>query len=437
MSLLRLGIYIDFVYRTDDQGVSGEHAVARFAAELGPRVGEAVLFGRLHPEPGREPYPLPDAGVRFVALPHYPSVSAIGPLVRAAARSCRIFASEVGKLDAVWLFGPHPLSLAFTAIARARGVPVFHGIRQDLPAYIGMRLPNRRWLWALGAAYALDRTYRALGRWIPTMVVGEDLAAKFGARRRASVIPIGISLTGDDDVLTVEHETARTWDGELRLLSVGRLDPEKNPLLLADILALLRSRDPRWALEVAGDGPMREAVREHAAELGVGDHLRLAGHVQNGPRLNELYRTAHAFLHVSFTEGLPQVLFEANAAALPIVATDVGGVGAALDGGAAGLLIPPADAEQAARAVERLRDEPALRRRLVERGLALARRSTMEHSHERIVAFIGERLGSAPAQQAAQGPPGELRERVGHPEPLAARPQDAQGGGSAEGDRQP
>jgi len=391
---MRLGIYIDFVYRTDDRGVSGEHAVARFVASLGPRVGEAVLFGRLHPEPGREPYPLPEAGVRFVALPHYPSVKALASLLRAAVRSCRVFASEVGRLDAVWLFGPHPLSLAFTAIARAQGVPVFHGIRQDLPAYIGMRLPSRRWLWALGAAHALDRCYRELARWIPTMVVGDDLAERFGARRRRTVLPIGISLTGAEDILPIEHEAERSWDGPLRLLSVGRLDPEKNPVLLADVLARLRERDGRWTLDVAGNGPMSEAVRRRAAELGVGEHLRLLGHVPNGPRLNELYRASHGFLHVSFTEGLPQVLFEAHAAALPIVATDVGGVRAALDDGAAGLLVPPADAERAARAVERLRDDPALRRRLVEHGLELARRSTMEHSHDRIVRFIDEQLGS-------------------------------------------
>ena len=423
---MRLGIYIDFVYRTDDRGVSGEHAVARFAAELGPRVGETVLFGRLHPEPGREPYPLPEDGVRFVALPHYPSVKALGSLVRAAAGSCRIFAAELDRLDAVWLFGPHPLSLAFTAIARARGVPVFHGIRQDLPAYIGRRLPNRRWLWALGAAHAIDRCYRELARWIPTMVVGDELADKFGARTRGTVLPIGISLTAAEDVLTIEHETARSWDGPLRLLSVGRLDPEKNPMLLADVLARLRARDDRWSLDVAGDGPMFEAVRERAAELGVGEHLRLLGHVQNGPQLNELYRTSHAFLHVSFTEGLPQVLFEAHAAALPVAATDVGGVRAALDGGAAGLLVPPADAEQAARAVERLRDDQALRRRLVEHGLELARRSTMEHSHAHIVQFIEERLGpgSSQPQQRPEPAADELGEGVREPEPRAAREQD-------------
>ena len=435
---MRLGIYIDFVYRTDDRGVSGEHAVARFAASLGPRVGEAVLFGRLHPEPGREPYPLPEEGVRFVALPHYPSVKALGSLVRAFVRSCRVFASEVRGLDAVWLFGPHPLSLAFTAIARARGVPVFHGIRQDMPEYIRKRLPSRRWLWALGAAYALDRTYRGLARWIPTMVVGDDLAEKFGARTRRTVIPIGISLTGAEDVLTIEHEAARSWEGRpLRLLSVGRLDPEKNPLLLADVLACLRARDDRWTLDVAGDGPMFDAVRERAAELGVGEHLRLLGHVQNGPRLNALYRTSHAFLHVSFTEGLPQVLFEAHAAALPIAATDVGGVRAALDGGAAGLLVPPADAEQAALAVKRLRDDPALRRRLVGHGLELARRSTMEHSHDHIVQFIEGQLGSAQAEHRAEPAAEDLGEGVRQPEPPATRQQDPDPRDAAQHDGKP
>jgi glycosyltransferase involved in cell wall biosynthesis len=95
------------------------------------------------------------------------------------------------------------------------------------------------------------------------------------------------------------------------------------------------------------------------------------------------------------------VIFEAYAAGLPIVATDVGGVSSALAGGDAGLLIPPASAPAAVAALERLRDEPDLRRRLIERGLELAAGDTMDAQLDRIVEFFSSRLGGgAPAAAA-------------------------------------
>ena len=61
-------------------------------------------------------------------------------------------------------------------------------------------------------------------------------------------------------------------------------------------------------------------------ELGVADHADLLGYVPITDGLLDVYRSSHAFLHVSWTEGLPQTLFEAFAAGLPVVATAVGGV---------------------------------------------------------------------------------------------------------------
>ena len=426
---MRIGIYMDFAYFADADGISADQAVVLFALGVGAHVGEVTVFGRLTPEPGRAPYPVAGDHVRYVALPHYGSLTELGGVGRAIRRSCAIFEAQLSRLDAVWLFLPAPLAMVFAAIARRRGVPVILGQRQDTPQYIINRLPNRRWLWAVPLAHGLDRAQRLAARRVPTTVVGHELGKKFGAGRNP-VLEMGVSLVRRAGLASLETAQAKAWDGELRLLSVGRLEPEKNPTLLVDIVADLRARDPRWSLDVAGDGPLEEAVHARAEDLGVTDAVRLHGYVANGPALQELYRGAHAFIHVSLTEGLPQVLFEAHAAGLPIVATDVGGVGDALAGGRTGLLVAPRDAAVPARALERLRDDPALRRELIAAGLRSVRAQTMEVQIERVGAFIAEHAAvrTAPARGASRAGRTRRRSRVLMYHDVSAGPGEDPGG---------
>ena len=88
---MRLGVYSDLVYRADADGLSNNRAFIRFVTSLPPRVEEVVLFGRLHPEPGRSPYAIPAEGVRLVPLPYYPRITAVGEMVRAVRRSGAVF----------------------------------------------------------------------------------------------------------------------------------------------------------------------------------------------------------------------------------------------------------------------------------------------------------------------------------------------------------
>jgi glycosyltransferase involved in cell wall biosynthesis len=392
---LRLGVYADLLYHSDGSAITTDRAFIRFISSLPPRVDEIIVFGRLAPEPGRAPYALPGEHVRFVSLPYYPRVDAVGQLVRVAGASCATFAAELDRVDAVWVFGPHPLALPFAWIAHRRRKPLVLGVRQDYPQYIAERLPGRSWMWAIPAAHALELSFRRLARTAPTIAVGDDLAGKYA--HGAPVLAASFSLVPRSELVSAETALARSWDRELRLLSVGRLDPEKNPLLLPEILAGLRAQDSRWRLAALGEGRLRGAVEERAGELGVAAALELPGYVPNGPKLWERYRASHAFLHVSLTEGLPQVLVEAQAAGLPIVATDVGGVAGALDGGSGALLVLPRDARAAVDALTRLAQEPELRRRLIEAGLRRAARETMEAQLDRVAEFIRAQLARGSA----------------------------------------
>jgi glycosyltransferase involved in cell wall biosynthesis len=377
---MRLAVYTDYSYRQEGDAVFGERAFVLFLARLAASLERMVILGRLDPAAGSSHYRLP-AEIEFVALPHYESQVHPIQLSRSLSRSLIRFWRVLDRVDCVWLLGPHPVALAFALLARLRRKKVVLGVRQDLPAYARSRRPKRRWTHL--AADLLDATYRALARRFPTVVVGPQLARRYRAAPR--LLPISVSLVERSEIVSAEEARKRRYEGELRALAVGRLETEKNPLLLADVLARLDG-ERRWRLVVCGEGALSRSLEERLAALGARDRAELRGYVAIDGGLRDLYRSSHAFLHVSWTEGVPQVLFEAFAAGLPVVATAVGGVAEAV--GDAALLVPPGDADAAARALARIAGDPDLRARLVEAGLALASERTIESETARVLEFL-------------------------------------------------
>lgn len=377
---IRVAVYTDYAYHRDGDGLSAERAFALFLNELAQRVDELILLGRVHPESGGGRYRI-DPSVRFVELPFYAKLTSPVHAVRQMMRSLRHSAPVLDEVDAVWLLGPHPLALLFALQALKRRRRVVLGVRQDLRVYVRSRHPGRRWVWAAGEV--METAWRQLARRTAVVVVGPELAGQYHDARR--LLGVAISLVRDADI-TAAREPADEA-GEIRVLSVGRLETEKNPLLLADVLARLNEGDRRWRLVVCGEGPMEDELRERLEALGVADRCDLLGYVPWGDALSRCYRGSDLLLHVSWTEGLPQVLFEAFAARLPVVATDVGGIRAAV--GDATVLVPPGDADAAANALRALVDDPVRRAELVQSGLEHARAHTIEAETERVARFIG------------------------------------------------
>lgn len=355
-----------------------------FAVEVGRAFDRVVLFGRTLRGQAPPEY-LPLVNVDVVELPYYTSIRDLRAFARATAPTIRRLWRGLGDVDAVWAFGPHPFALAFVLFAIVRKKRVVLGVRQDTLAYYRQRLPSRSWAPLLPVAYGLDVCYRILSRALKTTVVGPEIARRYG--ERDSVLPMTVSLVRADDV--VPHPPRREWTETISLLAVGRLEPEKNPLLLVDALGRLEREYPgRFRLTWLGDGQLRNAVLRRAADLGISDLLDLRGFIRFGPELLALYRSAHIFVHVSLTEGVPQVLTEALAAGTPIVATDVGGVAEALEHGQAGVLVPPDDLAALVRGILEVVVDERLRGSLIRRGLEAARARTLEAEAARVARFI-------------------------------------------------
>jgi glycosyltransferase involved in cell wall biosynthesis len=182
------------------------------------------------------------------------------------------------------------------------------------------------------------------GRVAPVAVakeVGRSIEECYGVKP-AAVIPNGI----DSEAFYLPHcrDPWRRANGfgmdDFLVVSVARLDPQKNPLGLIRAFAAALGHDPRARLLLAGDGSLREAARAEAASLGLADSVRLLG-VQ--PNVAELLAAADVFALFSSYEGNPMAVMEAMAAGLPVVATSVGGVPEIVVDGETGLLVPAGD----------------------------------------------------------------------------------------------
>ena len=378
---MRLGAYTDYTYAREGERLYAERAFAVFLARLAPRFERLTLVGRLNPQPQRTRYAMP-AGIGFIALPYYETLTSPGPVLRSMLISVRRFWRALDELDAVWLLGPHPLAIVFAAIAIVRRRRVFLGVRQDTPAYIRNRHPGRPFLHL--AASALDAAFAVLSRRCPTVVVGPALRRRYA--HACALLELTVSLVEAEDVVESRVAHQRAYGGELTILSVGRLETEKNPLMLAEVLArLCAANGTNWSLAVCGEGPLEDALVQRLAALGLSDRAQLRGYVPLADGMREAYRTSHFLLHTSWTEGLPQVLIEAFAAGLPVVATDVGGIREAV--GDTAVLVVPGDADGAARALQELVADDELRGRLIDRSLDHARGHTIDREVSRLADF--------------------------------------------------
>jgi glycosyltransferase involved in cell wall biosynthesis len=376
---LRITVFTDYRYTRARGAVWAERAFAVFLNELAHQ-HELTVVGRegTHDDGVAPRYRLAP-GVKFCALPFYESLTRAGAGLRTLPRAVRRFNRASADADVVWILGPNPVAQAFVLAALARRVPVVLGVRQDLPAVVAARYPGRRAF--LAAANAMELAWRLSARRCPCVVVGPQIADAYRAARRLHVLTV--SLIREQDITS--GPAARSESGR-ELLSVGRLEPEKDPLLLADVLAHLREHGEPWRLRVCGEGPLREALETRLRRQGLDAAVRFEGYVRHGDELLDHYRHADALVITSRSEGLPQTVVEAFAAGLPVVSSDVGGIRAAF--GDAAVTLPPGDAHAAAECLRRLHGNPEARQRMADGGRSVARSHTLEAEARRLGAFL-------------------------------------------------
>lgn len=152
----------------------------------------------------------------------------------------------------------------------------------------------------------------------------------------------------------------------LRIVCVANLRPEKDHFTLLEALRHVVDQDPSVHLLLVGkaDGSHGGRTRARVRELGLEHHVSLLGYQSC---VAGILRSADIAVLSSAHEGLPLALLEYAKAGLPVVSTAVGECPQVLEGGRAGLLVPPQAPQQLADAILRLVESPTLRKDLGER----------------------------------------------------------------------
>jgi glycosyltransferase involved in cell wall biosynthesis len=159
--------------------------------------------------------------------------------------------------------------------------------------------------------------------------------------------------------LDLDDLPAATGSEDGRCLGfLGRLSPEKNPLLLLDVLDRLRGDGYR--LRVIGDGEMMPEMRQRAEQLGLAGRIEFLGGLPRPAALEALAKV-DVMLLPSHWEGLPHAPIEAMAMGVPVVAHRVGGLPEVIDHERTGFLIDASDPDRYADAIRRLAGDPGLR----------------------------------------------------------------------------
>jgi glycosyltransferase involved in cell wall biosynthesis/predicted metal-dependent phosphoesterase TrpH len=299
------------------------------------------------------------AAVAELEMPFYPGLQIGLPTIPSLVETL-----AEGRYDIVHVCSPGPAGIGAALLARVMGIPVVGSYHTELASYAGLRSGD----------HALEAGMRfALGRFYG----GCDVVLSPSGATDESLQSVGVDADRimrwgrgvDVDRFNPEKRVHGLFKGEINVMYAGRLTKEKGAHLLVDSFLEAHERNPKLHLVLAGGGPEEELVRER-----LGERATMLGWI-DGEEYARAYASSDIFLFASCTDTFGQVILEAQASGLPVVAVAEGGPLELVADGRTGRLCPP-DADALAAGIVELSTRPGLRAAMsVQARLAAAERS--------------------------------------------------------------
>lgn len=315
--------------------------------------------------------------------------------LRAARRVFSSMSADIIQFNISWRRGMWLIPVVARALASNRLIGTMRGMpdpHQDIPrrkhlGFIpGMGLWHLRelvagWLWGR----VLDITVSVNGLDFPHRLV-RDYAYP---AHRLRVVHNGMFFRKQpltDDQRTALRQELGCRDDDVLVGYFGRISKEKGVDL---ILAALATFPPRYRLVVAGDGPMEEELKRTAVALGLEDRVRFLGFLAKPD--DTMAATDMIAVPSTWQEAGSRVIVEALNQGTPVIGSRTGGTPEMVADGVEGLIIAPGSADELARAIRQIGDNPDLRKRMRVAARARMKRDfRMEIVFERYAALYDE-----------------------------------------------
>jgi glycosyltransferase involved in cell wall biosynthesis len=216
--------------------------------------------------------------------------------------------------------------------------------------------------------------------------VADSLAAAGVDRRRVTVVHSGVDCNRFRPPTAQERADARAAlgisDDEILISAVGALEQRKGHRYLIEAIGALAAPPASLKLRcfIVGQGSVHRVLQGEIAVIRSLERIKLLGRVDD-PR--ELLWASDIFAMPSLKEGLGVAALEAMASALPVIASDVGGLGEVVEDERTGLIVPPANSAKIATAIQRLAESDGLRKQM---GAAARVRVMENYSMEKMAA---------------------------------------------------
>jgi glycosyltransferase involved in cell wall biosynthesis len=363
-------------------GIGSTHGVTRVIEEIRQRGVPGCEIEVLGTDPNV------DRRLSAVAefdVPYYPGLRIGVPSLSAAVQTL-----ADGCFDLIHVCSPGPVGLAGALVSRGLGLPLVGSYHTELTAYAGLRSGEREVAEVM--AFGVSAFYGACDLVLSPSPASDAALARMGVAARDVVRwDRGVDSARFDPAL---RDLTPRGDA-INVLYAGRITREKGADLLADAFLEARALNPRLQLVLAGGGPEQDLLRER-----VGEAATFLGWLE-GEELARAYANADIFLFPSRTDTFGQVILEAQASGLPVLAVAAGGPLSLIDDNVSGLLCAP-DAGAMSEALLRLAGSPLLRERLARSGLLSVKARTWERALERLSAGYRRALGAHASREAAR-----------------------------------
>lgn len=339
----------------------------------------------------------PEVRVDGYPLPYNPDLTVAYPL-----RLDRLFVRSF-KPDLIYLASP--ASVGFQLLLQVRQLdsppPVLLNFQTDLSAYSEIIFPrpmDHFAVWLLRSVQGFLFNHRAIHTiFYPSGYVRSYLEKAGAPMKKCVHLGRGVD-TGLFDPSTRDDDYRKELapSGEIILVCVGRLAPEKGFKFLSEVAEQLQANGLTFKLLIVGGNrnpAVEDDVRAYFQKLG--DRVVFTGFLE-GAALARAYASGDIFLHCSITETFGLVVLEAMASGLPVVARDCGGPSEIVVDQKSGYLIPPDDLNAFVASVESIARDTGLRRELSEAARVIALDTTWRKINNRVACQLAEALKMPP-----------------------------------------